>query len=566
MTKDSDEKKELYNLLDFSDAKKEIILDTLINKSDIMYDSVDVSSDVYTDTGIDKWCETLPVLEGSRKLICRLVHNPINIENLLKKRQQAYFKDYIDMNILKDYENDVLWVYKLDNEIKNNNLIYALFPSSFILKYINYVEPVLQLYHMYKIYLIPLNTLLYPILSVFAPLYYLKKYLKFNLSIASYVKILYNVCKLIFSFSGNLKANLVRIITMSLYFILFCYNFYQAAEYSFMLQNIKNILNKKLSNLSIFLKEALDIIKQVPTDVIPQFIKLDMNGLDNIDIGNKFSNIYKIWKDNTVKEKVSKILLAIYTIDVINSISKLCLSKSWCLTKYTDNTKLWNMKNPVLSNEQIANPANLSRNIVITGPNAAGKTTYVKSILSNILLAQTFGISYAIQAEVIIYDYILSFMRIRDVLGSKSYFEAEADYCLQMMKKAQYLSENNMHGLFMMDEPMHSTPPTEGMSTAFAVAEYIGNLPGTNIILTTHFHKLVELAELYPSRFINLSVEAVCKNNDFEFPYTIKRGHSYQCIAIELLSSKEFPKSVIQSAINMKNKIYDEINRDVSTK
>jgi DNA mismatch repair ATPase MutS len=218
------------------------------------------------------------------------------------------------------------------------------------------------------------------------------------------------------------------------------------------------------------------------------------------------------------------------------------------------------MKNPLLHNKQTPNPVNLSKNIVITGPNAAGKTTYVKSILSNIILAHTFGICYANKADIILYDSISSFMRISDVLGAKSYFEVEAEYCSKMMKKALELSQKNKKALFLMDEPMHSTPPTEGMSTAFAVAEYIGNLQGANIIITTHFHKLISLAETYPDKFINLCVEAIPQEKGFHFPYTIKSGYSHQCIAIELLSSKEFPESVIQSAINMKNKIYQELN------
>jgi DNA mismatch repair ATPase MutS len=60
---------------------------------------------------------------------------------------------------------------------------------------------------------------------------------------------------------------------------------------------------------------------------------------------------------------------------------------------------------------------------------------------------------------------------------------------------------------------------------------------------------------------MNLSVEAIpMANYQFVFPYQIKKGYSYQCIAIELLSSKDFPEDVIKSAINMKNKICEEIN------
>ena len=106
----------------------------------------------------------------------------------------------------------------------------------------------------------------------------------------------------------------------------------------------------------------------------------------------------------------------------------------------------------------------------------------------------------------IIYDTINSFMRVSDELGNKSYFEAEAEYCLNMINKAKLLNENGEKGLFLMDEPMHSTPPTEGMATAYAVIEYLSKISGISLIITTHFHKLVELEKIYPNGHSDVSL------------------------------------------------------------
>ena len=218
------------------------------------------------------------------------------------------------------------------------------------------------------------------------------------------------------------------------------------------------------------------------------------------------------------------------------------------------------MKNPLLNDNQVSNPINLSKNIIITGPNAAGKTTYVKSILSNVILSQTFGIIYGSNSIIHLYDCIYSFMRISDEIGYKSYFEAEAELCLKMINKSKELLNNNKKGLFLMDEPMHSTPPTEGMSTAYAVAENIGLNKNISIIITTHFFKLTSLETKYPNHFINLSVLAIeNKDESFFFPYKIKKGSSCQCIAIELLKNKNFPISVINSAKKMKELITNNI-------
>lgn len=554
-------KQELYNILEFSEAKKNVILNNLIYNDEIYYESINVSQDVYKDTEIDKWCERLPSLDGSKKLINNLIKNPIKDLDLLQKRQQIYLEYDIDFTKLKEHENDVLWIYSLNQEIKQNNLIYVLFPSTFIISYINYISPLLDLYHIYKIFINPISAIVYPLMSIFAPLYYLRKYLKFNISISTYISMLFNIFKMVFTFTGNIKINIMRLITIMFYIFIFAYNIYQTIEYSYMLYDVKRSLYNKLCGLTTFIEEAQKIIKSLPYDIIDPFIKVNSNVIINdISLSNTMSNIYKLWKSNDMKEKITKLLLNIYTIDIINSVSKL-KNKNWCLVEYSNSTKLWHMKNPLLSLKQKANPVDLSKNIVITGPNAAGKTTYVKTILSNVVLSQSLGIAYALKANVMIYDTISSFMRITDTLGSKSYFEAEAEYCLNMMKQAKELQDKNEKGLFLMDEPMHSTPPTEGMSTAFAVAEYMGKLSGINIILTTHFHKLTSLENEYPDKFLNLSVEAIPKDNGFIFPYNIRKGHSYQCIAIELLLTKQFPKSVIDTAVNMKNKICTEISR-----
>jgi len=274
------------------------------------------------------------------------------------------------------------------------------------------------------------------------------------------------------------------------------------------------------------------------------------------------NDIYKLWKNDLIKNEISNILKIIYTIIAVDSISKLKNTNNWCNANYNnDKTLIWGMKNPLLKNTQISNPVNLEKNIIITGPNAAGKTTYVKSITTNIIFAHTIGICYASAANIIIYDAIHTFMRISDVLGSKSYFEAESEYCSNMIKTALKLNANNKKGLFLMDEPMHSTPPTEGMSVAYAVAEFISNIPEIKLIVTTHFHKLNELEKKYPDKFINLCVKAYQNEDDktFNFTYKINKGFSNQCIAIELLERENFPTEVIESAINFKNKICNEI-------
>ncbi len=302
-------------------------------------------------------------------------------------------------------------------------------------------------------------------------------------------------------------------------------------------------------------------MNNVPKNIIEPYFNIRAT-YEGILINNSMSCIYRIWKDDILKEKLSSLLKTIYAVDVIYSINNLFLEKDWSVVSYNNaETKFWDAKNPILSDTQISNPVSLGRNIIVTGPNAGGKTTYVKTILSNVILGQTIGIAYSIKSQMILYDTVNSFMRVSDVLGNRSYFEAEAEYCLNMINKAKEINANNKSALFLMDEPMHSTPPIEGMATAYAVIEYLSKLQGITLIITTHFHRLIKLEEIYPEKFINLSVDAIPMNNKYYFPYKINRGHSYLCIAIELLDIKDFPKDIIDNAIKMKNKICNDINK-----
>jgi tRNA A37 threonylcarbamoyladenosine biosynthesis protein TsaE len=552
--------KEFEELFEFDASKKQLILNKIITDDIIRGDKIEISDDVYKDTCIDKWISKLPILEGSQILIEKLIKHPINDKELLQLRQNTIINYDIDIEILKEYENDILWIYKIAEEINNNSSIEILFPSTFVINYINYIEQVLDLYHLYKIYFIPMTSILYPLSTFIAPYVYLKNYLKMDITIISYIEIFYNILKFAFKTTGNLRTDITKFVSLFLYIGIYLYNMYQTYEIALFLHNTKYKLHAKMQGLVHFIRHSQNIMKNLPSNIISPYFNINET-YQYININNSMSDIYRIWKDEKIKKDISSLLKTIYAVDAIDSINKLLLSGTWSKVTYSNETLFWDAKNPILKDDQIANPVNLNKNIIVTGPNAGGKTTYVKTILANVILGQTIGITYSLRSKLILYDTINSFMRVTDILGTRSYFEAEAEYCLNMINKAVEISAQNKRGLFLMDEPMHSTPPTEGMATAYAVIEYLSKLDGINLIITTHFHKLVKLEELYPDKFINLSVDAIPHNNRYIFPYKIKKGYSYLCIAIELLDIKEFPSIIIDNAIKMKNKICSDFNK-----
>jgi hypothetical protein len=557
---DDDILKEFEEMFDFDVSKKQLILNKIITDDIIKGEKIDISDDVYKDTCVDKWISKLPILDGSQILIEKLIKHPINDRELLERRQKTIINYDIDIEILKEYENDILWIYKIADEINNNSSIEILFPSTFIINYINYFEQILDLYHLYKIYFIPMTSILYPLSAFIGPYIYIKNHLKMNITITSYIEIFYNILKFLFKTTGNFRADITKFVSIFLYVGIYLYNMYQTYEIALFLHNTKYKLHAKMQGLVHFIRHSQNIMKNLPSNIIASYFNITET-YQRININNSMTDIYRIWKDDNIKRDISSLLKTIYAVDVIDTINKLRLSGKWSTVSYSNETLLWDAKNPILKDDQIANPINLNKNIIVTGPNAGGKTTYVKTVLANVILGQTIGITYSLRSKMILYDTINSFMRVSDILGTRSYFEAEAEYCLNMINKAVDINAQNKRGLFLMDEPMHSTPPTEGMATAYAVIEYLSKLDGITLIITTHFHRLVKLEELYPEKFINLSVDAIAHNNKYIFPYKIKRGFSYLCIAIELLDIKEFPAIIIDNAIKMKNKICDDFNK-----
>lgn len=527
---------------------------------DININSIDITSNIYIDTKIDEWIIKLPSLNGSKIILNNIIKNPLNNKEILTKRQKCNINlDQNDIDILKKYEDNVLWLYELHNEFKNNESNKLLFLTAYFLEYLNNYEYFLNLLHIYKIIIIPLFIIISPLTLFFGPYYYLKK-IMINLTLTEYIKYIIYIIKFFFKRTSNLKNDIYKLVIFIIYILLYLYNIYQTCEYTYMLYKTRKNLKNKINGLSIFINKSLDIINKLNINDWKPFYIYNKIDYDNLNIKDSLNNVYKIWKNNNLYENINIILKIIYTIDIVNTITKLKIKENWCIVNYSKETKLWAMENPLLENNQISNPIEISKNIIITGPNAAGKTTYIKSLTANIILSQTIGICNALKANVIIYDSIKTFMRITDVIGSKSYFEAESEYCFNMIKNAIKLSKENKQGLFILDEPMHSTPPIEGMSIAYAVCEYISKFNNIRLLITTHYHKLILLENKYPDKFINLYFNALYDNinNKYIFNYKLNKGYSTNCIAIELLDKIKFPTDLIQSAIEMKNKICND--------
>ena len=149
---------------------------------------VDISSNIYEDTEIDIWLQSQVILNGSKNEIRNIIRAPITDKQMLIERQIA-IKQCDDFEnaiyVLAEYENDVNWALELSETIEKDEekatMFEMLYPTDWYFKYLCYYNPILSIYHGYKIYLTPLITLSTPI-SVFLMPYYLFKNTFFKMS------------------------------------------------------------------------------------------------------------------------------------------------------------------------------------------------------------------------------------------------------------------------------------------------------------------------------------------------------------------------------------------------
>ena len=188
-------------------------------------------------------------------------------------------------------------------------------------------------------------------------------------------------------------------------------------------------------------------------------------------------------------------------------------------------------------------------NCVITGPNAAGKSTTIKALLVNVLFAQTFGLACAERFALTPFYYIHSQINIPDVKGKQSLFEAEMFRCKTVMDIVQQAPETR-RCLVVMDEMFNTTNVVEGIAGATAILNRLGSYRNCCTVITTHYIALTRCP-----RFKAYRMEAVLETGKSpRFTYAMHHGVSRQFIAIELLK-EHFDAALIDDAVERKNRL-----------
>jgi DNA mismatch repair protein MutS len=182
--------------------------------------------------------------------------------------------------------------------------------------------------------------------------------------------------------------------------------------------------------------------------------------------------------------------------------------------------------------------------IILTGPNMSGKSTYLRQVVLIILLAQIGSFVPADSANIGIVDRIFTRIGAQEDLAA-----GQSTFMVEMTEAANILNNATARSFIILDEIGRGTSTYDGLSIAWAVAEFIHNHPelGAKTLFATHYHELVDLAGILP-RVNNFNVAVAEEGDKVIFLHKIVPGGTDRSYGIHVAQLAGLPKSVIVRA------------------
>ena len=265
--------------------------------------------------------------------------------------------------------------------------------------------------------------------------------------------------------------------------------------------------------------------------------------------------------------RIQKIAGVISEIDVLQSFATVAEANGFVRPELVKEHRIEILdgRHPVvekvIKGEFVANDVLMDKNtdiLLITGPNMAGKSTYMRELAIIVIMAQIGSFVPAKKAVLPVFDAI--FTRIGasdDLVGGESTFMVE------MLEANNAITHATKNSLILFDELGRGTATFDGMSLAEAIIEYIHNNIGCKTLFSTHYHELTDL-EKNLKHLKNVHVSALEEDGKITFLHKIKEGSVDKSYGIHVAALANLPESLIKRA-NEILEIYEkkERNHDV---
>ncbi len=320
-----------------------------------------------------------------------------------------------------------------------------------------------------------------------------------------------------------------------------------------------------------YIEVSKSFIKQVPDRFVrkqtltngERYITEELKNLENQILGaedkvinleyNEFVKIREQIATNI--KRLQRTSMVISTLDVLVSFAQVAEDMNYCMPA-VKNDGIINIKegrHPVIekmlgNGSFIPNDTYLDKNenrlAIITGPNMAGKSTYMRQVALIALMAQIGSFVPATEAQIGVVDKIFTRVGASDDLSM-----GQSTFMVEMMEVATILKEATENSLVILDEIGRGTSTYDGLSIAWAVAEYIADKEkcGAKTLFATHYHELIELADKIEG-VKNYSIAVKEKGEDIIFLRKIVDGGTDESYGIHVARLAGVPKNVTQRA------------------
>ena len=262
--------------------------------------------------------------------------------------------------------------------------------------------------------------------------------------------------------------------------------------------------------------------------------------------------------------RIQQTAAAVAGLDMLCSLATVALNNNYCCptVDLSDEIEISEGRHPVV--EQLLDGAPFVPNdtklnnrenqiAVLTGPNMAGKSTYMRQVALIVLMAQVGSFVPAASARIGIVDGIYTRVGASDDLTT-----GQSTFMVEMSEVANILKEATEKSLLILDEIGRGTSTYDGMSIARAVIEYIADRKtlGAKTLFATHYHELTELEELIPC-VKNYNVAVKKRGEDIVFLRRIIPGGVDESYGIEVSKLAGIPRWVIDRAYEVLSSLED---------
>ena len=251
---------------------------------------------------------------------------------------------------------------------------------------------------------------------------------------------------------------------------------------------------------------------------------------------------------------------AIAALDVLAGLAELARHQNYCRPVIDDGDRLEIVdgRHPVLEQtlveERFVPNDTLLDNceqqiLIITGPNMAGKSTYIRQVALLVLMAQVGSFIPAARATVGLVDRIFTRVGANDDLA-----RGQSTFMVEMNETANILNNATSKSLIVLDEIGRGTSTFDGLSIAWAVAEHLHSVVVAKTLFATHYHELTELAATLP-RVKNYNVAVREWHDQVIFLHKILPGGTDKSYGIQVARLAGLPKEVIARAKEVLNNL-----------